>query len=258
MLISEATSLWTHAIFLVLVAGAVYAQALTGFALALILLGVIGATNLVPLTDAVDASMVIGFCTAWTFLYRRRALHVERVLFPLLATSAVGIAVGALLLFWLAGTAYQVLRLVLGASIVACALSLWRAARPLPAMSSPLVYAFTGSIAGLLAGMFSASGPPLVYLLYRQPKPLAWIRDSLMVIFGLSTTLRLVIVVSSGRFSLLSLQLAAEALPVVFAVTFHAARHPSPLSPKLLRGLVCALLIGTGLSMGVSALLALR
>lgn len=258
MLISDAASLWTHAIFLVLVAGAVYAQALTGFALALILLGVIGATNLVPLTDAVDASMVIGFCTAWTFLYRRRALHVERVLVPLLATSVVGIVAGALLLFWLAGTAYQVLRLVLGVSIVACALSLWRAARPLPSMSSPGVYALTGGIAGLLAGMFSASGPPLVYLLYRQPKPAAWIRDSLMVIFGLSTTLRLLIVVSSGRFSLLSLQLAAEALPVVFAVTFHAARHPSPLSPKLLRGLVCALLIGTGLSMAISALLAIR
>jgi hypothetical protein len=125
MLISDAASLWTHAIFLVLVAGAVYAQALTGFALALILLGVIGATNLVPLTDAVDASMVIGFCTAWTFLYRRRALHIEPVLFPLLATSVVGIVAGAVLLFWLAGTAYQVLRLLLGASIVACALSLW-------------------------------------------------------------------------------------------------------------------------------------
>ena len=29
----------------------------------------------------------------------------------------------------------------------------------------------TGGIAGLLGGMFSAGGPPLVYLLYRQPKP---------------------------------------------------------------------------------------
>jgi uncharacterized membrane protein YfcA len=250
--------LWTHALFLVLVAGAVYAQALTGFALALILLGVVGATNLVPLTDAVDASMVIGFCTAWTFLYRRRALTIDRVLVPLLLTSAVGIVAGTLLLFWLAGTAYQVLRLVLGVSIVACALSLWRAARPLPSLSPPSVYAFTGGIAGLLAGMFSASGPPLVYLLYRQPRPLAWIRESLMVIFGLSTTLRLLIVVPTGHFSLLSLQLAAEALPVVFLVTSYAARHPPPMPPKLLRGLVVVLLIATGSSMGISALLTMR
>jgi hypothetical protein len=241
------------------VAVAVYAQALTGFALALILLGLIGATSLVPLTDAVNATTIIGFCTAWSFLYRRRALRIERVLVPTLIASAAGIMVGALLLVWLADTAYQVLRLVLGLSIVACALSLWRAARPLPSLSSPTTYALTGGIAGLMAGMFSASGPPLVYLLYRQPKPLAWIQQSLMVIFGLGTTLRLLIAVPSGQFSLLSLQLAVEALPVVFGVTFFAARRRAPpLSPKLFRGLICALLIGTGLSMGVSALLSLR
>ncbi len=255
--LSVGPHLWTHAIFLLFVAGAVYAQALTGFALALILLGLIGATNLVPLPDAVNATTVLGFCTSWLFLYRSRALRIERVLVPTAVASAVGTAVGALLLFWLAGTAYQVLRLVLGASIVACALSLWRAAKPLPSLSSPAVYALTGGIAGIMAGMFSASGPPLVYLLYRQPKPLAWIRQSLMVIFGLGTALRLLIVVPSGQFSLLSLQLAAEAVPVVFVVTTYAAGRAPPLSPRLFRGLVCVLLIGTGLSMGISAFLAL-
>ncbi len=45
-----------------------------------------------------------------------------------------------------------------------------------------------------------------------------------MVIFGLGTALRLLIVVPSGQFSLLSLQLTAEALPVVLVVTTYAAR----------------------------------
>ena len=250
--------LWTHAIFLVIVAGAVYAQALTGFALALILLGLIGATNLVPLTDAVNATTIIGLSTAWTFLWRRRALHVERLIVPTLVASAVGIVAGALILAWLADTAYEVLRLILGISIVACALSLWRTVHPMVALSSPSVFAVTGGIAGLMAGMFSAPGPPLVYLLYRQPLSLARIQNSLMVIFGLGTALRLLIVVPSGQFSLLSLQLAAEALPVVFVVTSYAARRPPPLSPKLLKALICALLIATGLSMGITALLAMR
>jgi uncharacterized membrane protein YfcA len=252
------SQLATHASFLLLVAGAVYAQAVTGFALALILLGVVGATNLVPLPDAVNATTILGFSTAWTFLYRRRALRIEPVLVPLLVTSVPGIVIGALLLMWLAGTAYEVLRLILGVSIVACALSLWRAVRPLPSISSPAVYALTGGVAGLMAGMFSASGPPLVYLLYRQPMPLAWIQQSLMVIFGLGTVLRLFIVLTSGQFSWLSLQLAVEALPVVFLVTSYAARHASPLSPRLLKVLICALLIGSGLSMGIGAVLAMR
>jgi uncharacterized membrane protein YfcA len=248
----------THVTFLVFVAGAVYAQALTGFALALILLGLVGATNVVPLTDAVNATTIIGFCTAWLFLYRNRALRIEKVLVPTVIASAGGVVVGALLLVWLAGTAYQLLRLVLGASIVACALSLWRAAQPLPAMSSARTFAITGGIAGIMGGMFSAGGPPLVYLLYRQPKPLTWIRQSLMVFFGFSTSLRLFIVVPSGQFSLFALQLAAEALPVVFLMTYFAVRHPLPLSPKLFRGLICVLLITTGLSMGISAFLAMR
>lgn len=250
--------LWTHATFLVFVAGAVYAQALTGFALALILLGLIGATNLVPLTDAVNATTIIGLSTAWTFLWRRRALNVERLIVPTLVASAVGIVAGALLLTWLADTAYEALRLILGISIVGCALSLWRTSKPLPALSSPRVFAVTGGIAGLMAGMFSAPGPPLVYLLYRQPLSLARIQNALMVIFGLGTALRLLIVVPSGQFSPLALQLAAEALPVVFFVTSYAARRPSPLSPKLLKGLICALLIATGLGMGLSAILAMR
>lgn len=250
--------LWTHAAFLVFVAAGVYAQALTGFALTLILLGLIGATNLVPLTDAVNAATVLSFSTAWTFLYRRRAFRFERVLVPTLVASAAGIVAGAFLLAWLAGTAYEVLRLVLGASIAACALSLWRAAQPRPSLSTPAVYALTGGISGLMAGMFSAPGPPLVYLLYRQPMPLARIQESLLLIFGLGTTLRLLIVVPSGQFSLLSLQLAVEALPVVYLVTSHTARRPSPLSPGLFKALVCALLIGTGLSMSIGAFLAMR
>jgi len=250
--------LGTHATFLIFVAGAVYAQALTGFALALILLGLIGATNLLPLTDAVNASTIIGFCTAWLFLWRRRSLHVERVLVPTLVASAAGVAAGAFLAGWLAGTAYQVLRLILGASIVACALSLWRAAQPLPSMSSPRVFALTGGIAGILGGMFSAGGPPLVYLSYRQPKPPGWAREQLMVFFAFSTTLRLLIVVPSGQFSLFDLQLAAEALPVVFLMTYLAVRHPLPLTPKLFRGLICVLLITTGMSMGIGAFLAMR
>ena len=246
-----------HATFLAFVALAVYAQALTGFALALILLGLVGATNLLPLPHAVNASTLTGFCTAWLFLWRRRTLHVEKVLVPTLIASVAGVAVGAFLAGWLAGSAYQVLRLILGLSIVACALSLWRAVEPLKSMSPPSVFALTGGIAGLLGGMFSAGGPPLVYLSYRQPKGPGWAREQLMVFFAFSTTLRLLIVVPSGQMSLFDLQLAAEALPVVFLMTYLAVRHPLPLSPKLFRGLICVLLIATGVSMGVGAVVAM-
>jgi hypothetical protein len=41
-------------------------------------------------------------------------------------------------------------------------------------------------------------------------------------------------------------------------MTYFAVRYPLPLSPKLFRGLICVLLITTGLSMGISAFMAMR
>ncbi len=175
----------THLLFLMFVALAVYAQNLTGFALALILLGLVGATDLIPLVDAVNAVTVIIATTACTFLYRRWPLRLEPSLWPALASSVVGAVVGTILLTWLADTAYEVLRLILGISVVLCALLLWHAAEPLKAVSSRSAFVVAGGISGLLGGMFSAPGPPLVYLMYRQPLPHARIQESLILFFGM-------------------------------------------------------------------------
>src|SRR5215470_1301115 len=204
--------MWTHLLFLTFVALAVYAQNLTGFALALILLGLIGATNLVPLTDAVNAVTVMLLANAGTFLYRRWPLQLERSLWPAIASSIAGAVAGTMLLTWLAGAAYEVLRLLLGLSIIFCALLLWRAAKPWEKVSSRSAFALAGGISGLLGGMFSAPGPPLVYLMYRQPLAAARVQESLILFFGIIALLRLAIVVPTGQFSIHAVELAAEAI----------------------------------------------
>ena len=247
-----------HLLFLLFVALAVYAQSVTGFALALILLGLVGATEIVPLGDAVNAVTVMVLVNAVTFLWRRQALHVERALWPTLAATVAGTAAGTLLAGWLAESAVQVLRLLLGLSIAACALLLWRAARPLKAQSPRAAFLAAGAASGLLGGMFGAPGPPLVYLLYRQPWPIARIQESLILFFGLVSLLRLALVLPAGGFSWSAAALSAEALPVVFLVTAIAARRRAPLSPGLLRGAVCVLLVATGASMMAAAVSVLR
>ena len=142
--------MWTHLLLLLFVALAVYAQNLTGFALALILLGLIGATDLVPLADAVNAVAVLSLVNAGTFLYRRRPLKLELSLWPAVAAGVVGVIAGTMLLTWLAGAAHEVLRLLLGLSIVLCALLLWRAAAPLRAVSSRASFAVAGALSGLI------------------------------------------------------------------------------------------------------------
>ena len=249
--------MWIHLLFLMFVTLAVYAQTLTGFALALILLGLVGATDLVPLTDAVNAVTVMAVVVACTFFYRRWPLQVERSLWPAVASSIPGAVAGTLLLFWLAGAAYEVLRLLLGLSIVFCALLLWRVAEPRKTVSSRGAFVLAGGISGLLGGMFSAAGPPLVYLMYRQPLAHARVQESLILFFGMGALLRLAIVVPTGHFSAQAVGLAAESIPVVFFVTSAAARRPPPLRPKLLKAIVCLLLVITGAGMIGAALSAM-
>jgi uncharacterized protein len=246
--------MWTHLLFLMFVALAVYAQSLTGFALALILLGLIGATDLIPLTDAVNVVTVIMLATALTFLCRRWPLRLERSLWPAVASSVTGSIAGTILLNWLAGAAYQVLRLLLGLSIVICALLLWRAAEPRNTVSSRGAFVLAGGASGLLGGMFS---PPLVYLMYRQPLAHARVQVSLILVFGIGALLRLIIMVLAGQFSIYVVQLAAEAIPVVFLVTSVAAARPLPLPPKLLKAVVCLLLVASGAGMISAALSAM-
>jgi hypothetical protein len=249
---------WTHPLFLMFVALAAYAQNLTGFALALILLGLVGATDLVPLPDAVNAVTVMALTNGVTFMVRRWPVHLERSVWPAFASSIPGAIGGTLVMAWLAGAAYEILRLLLGVSIILCALLLWRAAKPLKTVSSRGAFALAGGISGLLGGMFSASGPPLVYLMYRQPWAHARIQESLILFFGMGSLLRLAIIVLAGRFTLHAAALTAEAIPVVFAVTAFAAGRPPPLSPGLLKAMVCLLLVITGAGLTSAALSAMR
>lgn len=232
--------------FLLFVGIAAYAQNLTGFALALILLGLVGATDLVPLTDAVNAVTVTALTNAATFLYRRWPVRFDRSLWPAVVSSIPGAVAGTIVMTWLAGAAYEILRLLLGLSIVLCALLLWWAGTPLKTASSRRAFAFAGGLSGLLGGMFAAAGPPLVYLMYRQPLPHARIQESLIAFFGVTSLMRLAVTLSAGTFSTNAVALAAEAIPVVFGVTLIAAGRPPPLSPSLLRALVCLLLVLTG------------
>lgn len=250
--------LWLHIVFLLFVAVSVYAQTLTGFAQSLILLGLIGATSLAPLPDAVNAATVLGFFNAWTYVYLRRPVRLERSMWPTIAGSAIGIVAGTFIMVWLAGASYQVLRLLLGVSVIVCSGLLWFAAKPLQTLSSPSTFALVGSVSGVMAGMFSTPGPPLVYLLYRQPLEQSRIQESLLLIFGIGAVLRLLVVIPSGHFSLQSLYLALEALPVVFLVTFLTVRYPPPLPRHVLKALVCMLLVITGVGMVIGALTAMR
>ncbi|MFC7208612.1 TSUP family transporter [Comamonas endophytica] len=232
---------------------AVYVQSLTGFALSLVLLGLVGLTHLFPLPDAVNAVSFLTVMNAAMFLYRRRPVRIEPAMRIAVASSMAGSFIGMGILVYLAANAMHLLRALLGLIIIGCALLLWRMAEPRQDTSPPRVFAGVGLLSGVLGGLFSAAGPPLVYVVYRQPWPLARIQEALIFSFGVGALLRLAVLGLGGQISVQSLLLAAQAIPVVLLVTALSANRKLPVSRAILQRIVCGLLLCAGFGMLVRA-----
>lgn len=245
---------WEYGQLFVVVALASLCQNLTGFAFGLIFVGVAGALQLMSIADAANVACLLSLVNGAVYLRSHPFSPRWDVLKPLAITSLVGTLLGLAMLQWLSGSALGVLRMVLGAAIVVCAVVLLAQKTQRATLSPWPVTWLMGSVAGVLGGLFSTSGPPLVYLLYRQPLSLQVVRQSLLALFLMGNVLRLGVVVAMGDLAWSSVLVSAVALPVVALVTWLSAKHPPPLSERVLQWLVCALLVLAGVSLLWSAL----
>lgn len=238
-----------HLAFILFTGIAVYAQNITGFALALVLLGLVGFTNIVPLDDAINAVSIIMTVNAVLFLYRRRPFRLEPAFVPAIFGSLLGYFAGMGILKLLSAHSFELLRMLLGLCIIGCALLLWRTAKPSDVPYGAGRFASIGGISGILGGLFSAPGPPLVYAVYRQPWPLRTMQESLILCFGIGAALRLLVMSATGQVSSQAVLLGMESLPVVLAITALAANRKPPFSRKVLQHVVCTLLVCAGVGM---------
>ena len=242
-----------HARFLLSVALACTVQNLTGFAFGLVLLGLsamFGVASLPVLTHVVSVLVLVN---AATLFHRVRPQFQARVMAPTLAGSLLGVLLGVALLHWLSRHWMPLLQLLLGLTIVVAALDLLVRRSPSPRLAPRSRFAAFGLASGVLGGLFSTAGPPLVYHFYRQPLAAERIREALVLVFALNALLRLGLLGAAGELDLQVLWLSLEAWPLVWLITRAMAGRPSPLSPLLLRRLVCALLALVAVSLMASA-----
>ncbi len=240
--------------FLALVFIAAFAQTLTGFAFGLITMGAIALTGVMSLPDAAVIVSVLTLVNAVQMLIKGWRDLALRELGLVLMTSIPALGIGYALLEWLADTRIDLLRMLLGIVIVASSLQLARRPDPLEQQSGAGSFLFFGGIAGLMGGLFSTAGPPLVYHFYRQPMQLGRIRETLVAVFALNAVFRLTLVAVSGNLPEKSAMSGLLAIPVVMAATYAARRWPPPLSPKTLRRIVFSLLFLSGVSLGAPAI----
>ncbi len=236
-------------LFLVCVAVATAAQTLTGFAFGLILVALAASLQLASVSDAANASTLLTLINTGTYFAGHRGELPWKIMRPSLIACLPGVAVGVLLLTWLSGHAVGVLRGLLGVAIIACAALLLIERARATHVGPPVAFATAGAAAGLLGGLFGTSGPPIVFHLYRQPLPPQTIRDALLMLFVVSASTRLVMVLATGGFTTRSVLLALLAFPLVAIVTRLLQRRPPPISAGLLRVVVAVLLAGAGIAL---------
>lgn len=226
-----------------------YVQNLTGFAFGLVFLAVVGVFDLLPIADAANAVTLITL-TQTAIYFREYPLTPDwRVVRPAVVPSLIGVVAGLALLLWLSASALHGLKIALGASVVGSAALLVMRIEPKKEIDPPGSFALTGVLAGLMGGLFSTAGPPLVYKLYRQPLDLQVIRQALLVMFGINQLMRLAMVLMTGQFTMGALVIAVLAIPLQFAVIRGSRRYPLKMSQvaiaRLAAGLLC--LAGSGL-----------
>lgn len=241
--------------FLVLAGVAAYAQTLTGFAFGLITMGGVALAGLMSLPDAAMIASVLTLVNAAQMFLKGWRDVAWREFWLVMLTSTPALFVGYFLLEWLADTRADLLRLVLGGIIIISALQLAHKPEPLQTSSGSGSFLFFGSLAGLMGGLFSTAGPPLVYHFYRQPMPLIKIRETLVTVFALNAVFRIGLVASSGNLPSGPTWFSLLAIPVVMVATRAARTRPPHLSPATMRRIVFILLFLSGVSLAAPSVI---
>ncbi|MBP1849251.1 sulfite exporter TauE/SafE family protein [Rhizobium halophytocola] len=241
-------------LFMLLSGVGAYVQTMTGFALGLVIMGGVGVANLMPLKDAAVVVGILALINVGVMLSRGVGDVRRKELALVLMSSLPSLAIGYLLLDHLAQAGLVWLRIILGAIIVVSSIQLILPPKKEPIESGAASFLFFGTLSGLMSGLFSTSGPPLVYHFYRQPLPVNAIKQTLVSVFGVNSLLRLLIVVSAGSFPDRPYWPAFLAIIPVVAGTQLARRLPLPISTRTLKFIVFLLLCASGLSLALPAL----
>ncbi|TKR55088.1 hypothetical protein D7I39_12270 [Allopusillimonas ginsengisoli] len=251
MIIPELAAL---APFALVVIAAVYFHTVTGFGLAMIIMGLASGAGIVSVATLASVVSIVTLMNSALAL-RGNLHHV-----PWAVTGVMVVAVlpasllGVLLLDYLSSEAADVIQVLLGLVIVYGGVNFAWKPEPLKQLSGRGSFAYYAFLGGLIGGMFGIPGPPLIFQLYRQPLTLAQIRGGLIFLNAVIAGARTLFVAAQGQLYSQELVLSAICLPLVAVATLAGKRYPPPCSPQTMRRFAFALLILMGLGLIVPVL----
>lgn len=242
-------SLTELTVFIAIAALGSFVQALSGFALGLIVLGCVSLLQLAPISfTAAVISMISLVNGGWVLARHPRAIQWHSARWTL-AGLVPAVGLGLALLARMDSEMPGLLRQLLGLVILAAGVLLMLRPHPRIEPSGKLSTLFFGTVGGVLGGLFSTAGPPVVFHFYRQPWTLSAIRSTLLTVFVLSTLVRISWQSARGELHWPMIEMALYCtLPVLLAAQWGARIAPR-ISPLHMRRLAFGLLALTGIGL---------
>ncbi len=223
-----------------------YVQSVAGFAHGLIVMGSVTLLGLAPVAFTAVVISMTGFASILMALVGRRGHINERVFFRACLGLVPMLLVGLGLLHLMDQSSSSILQRILGAVILLGGGLGMVKPHPKRKRATNWQDFVAGGLSGILGGLFSTSGPPLIYHLYRQPDRVDVIRSTLLAIFLISSSSRIVLVILEGSFEANMLYLSILTLPIVALGTFLGRKFPPPFSERGMRRMAFGLLMVLG------------
>lgn len=169
-------------------------QTLSGFGFGLMVVSSFTLFNILPLTSTTFLVSVLGLFNSTSIVARNVAL-VHRKAFTLILLGGIPfMAAGYALLEYLSAGLTTWLNIILGIAILTCCLLLMVQGSRSTASGKGWGFLVSGALGGLLGGMFSTFGPPVVFQCYRQPWSVHEIRYTLLAVFSVTALIRIAMV----------------------------------------------------------------
>ncbi len=231
-----------------------YIQTNTGFAFALIVMSLGGASDVLPVAQLALIVSFLSLVNSTTAL--RGALEDidQRILLYLFSGIIPGALVGVWALQQLSVDDQDQLKALLGVSILISALLLMKKANQTQNQPSTLTINMTGAAAGMMGGLFATFGPPIAYLLYRCKIPMKTLLSTMLATFWFTAIMRIGFVHAMGSVDTNIYWLALIGAPWIVFCTRLSQRYRPNISEQRLRQVALMLLMLSGVSILMAGL----
>lgn len=231
---------------------AVLMQSLSGFGFGLIVVASFTLFDLMPLTMTTLFVSVLGFVNSVGIVSRNLTTVDWPSVRLMLMTGFPFMILGFTLLEYLSQDLVTVLNVILGVCIIMCCLMMWFTKSTKQQQSGKASFLIAGGLGGVLGGMFSTFGPPVVFNCYRQPWSIQRIRSTLLAVFSVTAIFRISLVFFGTWPPHTLLLMILFSIPLVVMMTAISQRVARRVNPSYIRPIAAGLLCLSGVSILVS------